>query len=344
MPEFTAAMIGHGMVAATHLRALHDLRDRVRLKGVLGRDPERAAAFLDAAEVGDPRPQVYRDLAAVADDPQVDFVLLLTPPNARAEPVAALAGAGKAILMEKPVERTTDAARALVETCEAAGVPLGLCFQHRFREVSQILHRRLAELGPLRAVEAHVPWWRPQSYYDPPGRGTYARDGGGVLINQAVHTLDLMLWLAGPVTRVQAMATTTGFHTMEAEDFVSAGLRFANGAVGALTASTASFPGSSESLTLHGVHGSAQLRAGVLRLDWQDGRAETLGAVGGTGGGADPMAFTHAWHRDLIADFLEALRTGRPPAIPGRAALATHAVIDALTASARAGRAVEVAS
>jgi predicted dehydrogenase len=270
---------------------------------------------------------------------------VLTPPNARAEIVARAVAAGKPVLLEKPVERTTAAAEAIVVAAERAGVPLGVVFQHRFRAASQRLAEicRSGALGPLRAAQVTVPWWRPQSYYDVAGRGSYARDGGGVLISQAIHTLDLMQVFTGPVARVQALAATTGLHRMEAEDFVAGGLEFANGAVGALTATTASFPGAAEAIVLDFDRAAVRLQSGQLTVCDHDGTVETFGEAATTGGGADPMAFTHAWHAAALRDFLEAVRDRRPPAVTGRAALATHRLIDALVRSAREGRRVAVA-
>lgn len=337
------ALIGLGMVAETHVRAIAAAPD-LSLSGVLARDPARAASFADRmTPILGSAPSVFADIDAVAAS-DVDFVLLCTPPDARADLVTSLARAGKPILMEKPVERTAAAATALVETCETAGVPLGIVFQHRMRAASQYLTRLLAtgELGRIAAVEITVPWWRDQAYYDAPGRGTYARDGGGVLINQAIHTLDLALTYTGPVARVQAMARTTALHAMEAEDFVTAGLEFASGAVGSVTASTASHPGAPERIVLHGTHGSARLASGQLRLDMADGTSRTLGDAGATGGGADPMAFTHAWHQAVIEDFAAALRDARPPACTGREALRVHHLIEAITRSSAEGRIVEV--
>jgi len=180
-------------------------------------------------------------------------------------------------------------------------------------------------------AEVCVPWWREQSYYDEPGRGTYERDGGGVLISQAIHTLDLMLSLTGPVSYVAAMAHTTSLHQMESEDYVSASMKFSSGAVGSLVASTAHYPGGAESITLHFSQCVAHLQSGVLTLTWRDGREEQFGETSTTGGGADPMAFTHTWHRSIIEDFSNAVRTGNKPCVTGREALQVHALIDAFT-------------
>ena len=340
------ALIGVGMVAKTHARAVRDLAPLVRLHGVLATVHERAQAFAKAmaADEGIEGAEAFADLDALVADEALDFVIVLTPPNARQAIIERLCAAKLPILMEKPVERTFAAAQTLVETCERASNPLGIVFQHRFRSVSEHLADMLAKgaLGAVGLVDISVPWWREQSYYNEPGRGTYARDGGGVLISQAIHTLDLMLSLLGDVSRVQAMAAKTRFHAMEAEDFVSAGMTFASGAVGALQASTAYFPGGAEFIVVHGEKGVARLGAGQLVLHWRDGREETIGEVGTTGGGADPMAFTHAWHQSVIEDFAHALLENRPPQVTGREALRVHRLIDALIASSKQGRALDL--
>ncbi|MEM9792542.1 MAG: Gfo/Idh/MocA family oxidoreductase [Pseudomonadota bacterium] len=334
-----AALIGLGMVSRTYASAISN-SNRVSLGLVYARRPETRDAFVHAYPELD---AIAADtVATIAQDPKTDFVILCTPPNARAEITAQLVAAGKPILMEKPVERTLAAATALVTDCERAQVPLGIVLQHRARPILTDLRREVAQLGALHMAEVNIPWWRPQSYYDAPGRGSYDRDGGGVLINQAIHTLDLMLTLTGPVTEVSAMTATTGFHRMEAEDFTCAGLRFANGAIGQLFATTASFPGRGETITLHCQHGSAHLGAGLVQIDRQDGSSQTFGQSAASGAGADPMAFTSDWHRAVIEDFADCLRDLRPPLVPGRSALAVHRLIEALERAGDTGTTVAV--
>ncbi|RLJ59251.1 putative dehydrogenase [Litoreibacter meonggei] len=332
-----AVLFGVGMVSDTHRLAL-EASSHARLTAVCARRPERAVAYAEEHGIS------AVSLAEACADPDLDFAIVATPPNARTEIINALVQAGKPILMEKPVERSLAAATAIVEHCEGASLPLGIVFQHRMREASRKLAEFIADgtLGQLALAEINVPWWRDQGYYDTPGRGTIAQDGGGVLITQAIHTLDLALSLTGPVTQVQAMARTTKLHRMEAEDTVAAGLDFANGAVGTLTATTASFPGGAESITLHCTNASARLKSGELHIHWQDGRTETHGANAATGGGADPMAFTHAWHQGVLDDFVQAIETGRPPLVTGRAALKTHALIEALMESSLEGKRMKV--
>ena len=344
-----AALVGLGMVAPTHARALRDA-DGVELAAVCSRDPERAAAFAaEALRSGDASlaPAVAPGIDALAADPAIDLVVLATPPNARAEAVSRLAAAGKPILMEKPVERTLHAARGLVEACEAAGVPLGIVLQHRARPSARTLRDLLAEgaLGTIAAIEVNVPWWRPQSYYDEPGRGSYARDGGGVLISQAIHAIDLALHLAAPsqgaVRSVTARLSRTGLHAMEAEDHAVIGLELEGGAVGSIVATTAAHPGGTEWIALHGTRGSAVLRGDALTLDGHDGTHREIGEGVATGGGADPMAFTHDWHRAVVEDFARVVRGGGEPIASGRDALAVHGLIDAATRASHEGRTIE---
>lgn len=332
------ALIGLGMVARTHVDAIADLKDKVTLHGVLSRSHSSAHSFVQSiSDVVPNTPKIYGTVAEIAEDPEVDFVIICTPPDARAEIIEILAKAQKPMVLEKPIERDFAASLAIVETCEAANLPLGIVFQHRMRSASKALTDliKTGDLGEISVVEMMVPWWRDQSYYDAPGRGTYARDGGGVLITQAIHTIDLALSFTGPVTAVQAIARTTKMHKMETEDYVSAGLEFANGAVGSLVASTACFPGNPEVITLHCTKGSACLKSGQLHLNWQDGRNEIVGDVASAGGGVDPMAFTHAWHQGIIEDFADALTQNRPPVATGRDALQAQKLIDAIVLSSK---------
>jgi predicted dehydrogenase len=334
------ALIGAGMVARTYVEAIAGLPG-LRIAGVLTQRPGTAAAFIDTQGL-DARP--YATLADLVTDPALAFAILITPPNARSEAVAALVAAELPILMEKPVERTLAAATTLVEACEAARLPLGIMLQQRARPSVAALRARLArgDFGALRLAEIRVPWWRPQGYYDEPGRGSYARDGGGVMISQAIHTMDLALQFTGPVARVTAMTATTGLHRMEAEDTVIAGLELASGAPACLFASTAAHPGSPEEIVLHYDRASARLSGAALTITPHDGPPESFGTGGGTGSGADPMAFTADWHRAVIADFAAALDEGRPPMIPGRSALPVHALIEAIETASRDGRRIDL--
>ncbi|MEM9522470.1 MAG: Gfo/Idh/MocA family oxidoreductase [Pseudomonadota bacterium] len=337
------ALIGLGMVADTHLHAIAATKE-LRLSVVMSRKSQTTEDFADkAAALTGKRPIPVTSVdAVIAAAP--DFVILATPPSARLDLVRDLAAAGLPILMEKPVERSLSIAQRVVDLCDIASVPLGIMLQHRMRPAALRMRKLLSDgdLGTLGLVEVHVPWWRQQSYYDTLGRGTYERDGGGVLINQAIHMLDLALNLVGPVTEVTAALGTSALHRMEGEDIAVAGIGFTNGLLGMLTATTAAFPGRPESMALHGTLGSARLQSGRLHLDWQDGRSEIEGDLSGTGSGADPMDFPHEWHQAVIEDFATALRTRRAPKITGKSALRAHRVIDAMERASENGERVSL--
>ena len=201
------------------------------------------------------------------------------------------------------------------------------------------------ELGAIVGCSTIIRLWRPQGYYDEPGRGSFARDGGGVLISQGIHTLDLMMSLAGGISEVTGFATTTPVHDMETEDMVCAAARFANGAIGTIDATTAAYPGFLEEIMLTCEKGTARLRGTELLVQLHDGRKmeiEPDNSAGGTG--ADPMAFPHDYHRAVMADFLDAIRDNREPKVTGEEALKVHRLIDALIETGKAGRPVELSA
>ncbi len=333
------AVIGLGMASRPHLEALQLLGDNVRVTGIYNRS--RKPAELIAEKSGY---RIFDSVNEIAADRNTDGVILITPPHQRYDIVKVLAEAGKHILTEKPVERSTQSARELVEICEIANVKFGVVFQHRFRSGALRLSELVmsGKLGEIALVRADIPWWRDQNYYDVPGRGSYERDGGGVLISQAIHVLDLMLSLMGPVKTVQAFCATTKLHNLECEDFATGGLRFVSGAVGSIVATTATYPGSAESMVIDGTLGTATLKAGHLSVIWRNGEREELGELSGTGGGADPMAFPCDWHRDLISDFADSISENRQPHVSGREALKVHALIDAMVQSSNSGEIIHV--
>jgi UDP-N-acetyl-2-amino-2-deoxyglucuronate dehydrogenase len=213
--------------------------------------------------------------------------------------------------------------------------------QHRFRPVSMALSEIVAEgsLGEIVGASARLSNWRPQSYYDQPGRGTKARDGGGVLLTQGIHTLDLLISLAGTPLEAVAYAVTTPVHRMETEDLVAGAVRFANGAIGTIGATTTAYPGYPNAIELIGTKGSARIEDTSLVARFHDGSDVRMedGAPGG-GAGADPMAFPHHHHRAVLADFLDAIEGNCDPKVSGREALKVHQLIDALLRSAETGR------
>ncbi len=335
MSRVVLGIIGLGPAAEPHAKSLLDLADRVEVRAAFSRSEARTTSFADRFGFA-----MTNDLDTIIDDPAIDAALVLTPPAAHLDVAAPCLRAGKHVLVEKPLELTVDRARQLARAGRETKRRLGVVLQHRFRPASLRLRAAMdrAELGDITAAWMMVPWWRPQSYYNEPGRGTTARDGGGVLLTQAIHTLDLFRSLVGVREVVAAQAITTAAHRMETEDFASALVRLGNGAPGTILTTTAAYPGHPERIEITGTRGMASLVGGSLRLAWLDGRTEDVAAEGSTGSGANIMDFPHDAHRAVLADFLDAIEQDRDPAVSGEEALASQTLVADILASAAAIR------
>jgi predicted dehydrogenase len=321
------AIIGLGNALAPHAKAVLDLADRVRVVHAVARNAEQRRVA--AERYGFPTSD---DAAAAIADPRVDAILILTPTNSHLEIAEAAFAAGKHALCEKPLDTTVERAERLVAAARHADRHLAVMLQHRFRAASQRLKALLETnaLGEVQAATMTVPWWRPQAYYDQPGRGVKARDGGGVLLIQAIHTLDLFRWCVGIGSVDAAIVRTTLLHRMETEDYATALVRLGNGAPGTITATVAAFPGGPEQIMVIGSNGVARMDGGNLVVSFLDGTEDVVRDTGGSGSGSGFMAFSHEPHKAVISDFLDAIEQGRDPAIPGEEALATQRVIDAI--------------
>jgi predicted dehydrogenase len=324
---FKVGLIGLGMAVTPHAKSLQDLRSRVEVAYAYSPSAARRKSFAERFAF----PQCDR-LETILDDRAVNAVLVLTPPNTHLEIASRCAAAGKHVLLEKPLEISTARAEQLVQACK--NVKLGVVLQHRFRPAAEKLREMLPRLGNLVSACAAIPNWRPQSYYDQPGRGTRARDGGGVLLTQGIHTLDLFLSYTGEPAEVKSFVTTTPVHKMETEDLAAAAVRFKNGALGTVHATTAAYPGFPERIELIGTQGTALLEGTSLKMSFSDAQSlEMKTESGGGGTGADPMAFPHDWHRGVLADFLDSIEQNREPRVSGAEALKVHRFIDRILRS-----------
>lgn len=338
--KLRAGIIGLGMASAPHALSLLDLRDRVEVVGAFSPTETRRRAFAD--RFGLP---VVDSTDRIFDDPSIDYVIVLTPPNTHLALVERAAASGQHVLLEKPLEISLERSRQVVKTAEQSGIKLGIVLQRRFRPVFMETARLIGEgmLDEIVSASLRLCNWRDQGYYDAPGRGTLARDGGGVLLTQAIHTIDQLIALAGLPAQVTGFAATSPVHRMETEDLVHAALRFANGALGALSATTAAYPGFPDLIEIVGTRGTARLEGddGVIhlahgeRIDLHDDSADG-------GSGTDPMAFSHGNHRAVHEDFLDAITADRQPRASGAEALKAHRLIDAILRASATGERVEV--
>jgi UDP-N-acetyl-2-amino-2-deoxyglucuronate dehydrogenase len=339
MGRLGLGIVGLGLAVKPHALALRDLADRIDVIGGFSPSAERRAAFHRA--YGFP---VVPALETLLDDSRVHAVLLLTPPRTHHALALRAAQAGKHVLVEKPVDVDYRQARELVDSIEGEGRAFGVVFQHRFRPGAMALRSLMREggLGELLSVSASIRWWRAPSYFAEPGRGMHARDAGGVLLTQAIHTLDLLLDLVGPASQVSAHCRTSPLRAIDTEDIACAAVRYRNGALGVIDATSTAYPGFPERIDIAGTRGSAVLegeRLHVLRPGEPD--LDVGGSTAG-GGGADPMAFSHEPHARLLADFATAIEERRAPRASARSALSVHALIDAMLASSASGAPVAV--
>lgn len=338
-------IIGCGMIANFHAKAIRDIAD-AQLVACYNRTApkaEKLAADFDC--------QAYTDLEAMLARDDVQIVTICSPSGAHMEPCLAAAKAGKHVVVEKPLDVTLERCDAMIAACDAANVKLATIFPSRFHRSSQLLKQAVGSgrFGRLTLGDAYVKWYRTQQYYDSGAwRGTWELDGGGALMNQAIHSVDLLLWLMGPVVEVMAHTATLAHERIEVEDVATATLRFASGALGTIEATTAAYPGSLKKIEICGSHGTAILEEeDLIKWEFADAtdddtrlKQEMQGRTKTGGGAADPAAIGHAAHAELFRDMLAAIRDDRPPAIDGREGRKSVELIRAIYDSARTGQKV----
>ena len=344
MTPIRFALIGAGSIATTHAAAIADLPD-AQVTVVYNRSETHGRALAARCQA-----DWVDDLAQAIDRPDVDAISVCTPSSLHMEPALIAAAAGKHILVEKPLEINLARIDRMAAAATAAGVMLGCVFQQRYAK--GILAAKAAvdagRLGQLVLADAAVKWHRTQAYYDDSWHGQWALDGGGALMNQAIHTIDLLQWLAGPVVNVFGRTATMAHGEMETEDTASAVLAYANGAMGVIQGATSAWPGDAARLELHGTQGTIMLEEGQI-VTWKladaapDEEARMLNLEQSTGSGAgDPKAIGTELHRRQIGDMVEAIRHQRPPAVDAAEARKSVEIIRAIYHSASTGQAIDL--
>lgn len=328
-------IIGTGAIAHKHAAAYRNIG--FEIVACAGLHADRGRAFADRYGCA-----FFEDWRGVCADARVDFVDLCTFPDFRLEAVEACAASRKHVQVQKPMAIAPGIARKMIDSAHRAGIVLGVVSQHRFDDSSLFLKRAIGEgrLGRLIEADAYVKWWRSDEYYARPAKGSWSVEGGGALINQAIHQADLLLWLAGGVREVAADWQTGAAHRIESEDVVNALLRYESGATGVLQAATAVRPGYPERLEIHGTLGSAIVTGDKLTAWDAPGDAPVESAA--MSGASDPMAIsTRSFERQFL-DFAEAIREGRAPLVSGEEGLKALELVDAIYRSARESRRVSL--
>ena len=263
------------------------------------------------------------------------------------------ADAGKHVVVEKPLEITTERCDLIIKACERAGVRLAVTFQSRFHRSSLLMKEAVdaGRFGKITLGDAYVKWYRSQEYYDSGAwRGTWDLDGGGALMNQAIHSVDLLVWLMGPVAEISAMTDTATHQRIEVEDVAVANLRFESGALGVIEATTTAYPGQLKRIEISGSHGTAVLEEEDIK-QWEFAdespedetlRREMAGQTKTGGGAADPAAIGHQGHTALFEEFVAAIQENRPSKLDGHEGRRSVEVIRAIYQSAKTGQRVKL--
>jgi UDP-N-acetyl-2-amino-2-deoxyglucuronate dehydrogenase len=341
-------IVGSGMISEFQAQAIRELPG-ARLAGFFDQVPDLARKRAEQFEA-----RSYAALEELLADPAVDVVSICTPSGVHLEPAVAAARARKHVMVEKPVEVTPERVDAIIAACRESGVTLGAIFPRRFLETSRLLKSAIDEgrFGTLVLADVYIKWFRTQEYYDRGGwRGTWKLDGGGALMNQGIHGIDLVQWLMGGVESVCGFAATRAHQRIEVEDVAVASVRFRNGALGVIEGTTGAWPGMKIRLEICGSTGHAVMEDEVL-LEWAFAEERPADAdirlrfgprAGLSGGGAaDPKAISCEGHRLQFEDFLAAIREGRAPFCDGLEGRAAVAIICGIYRSARDGRSVVI--
>lgn len=337
-------IVGAGMIAAIHRDAIAALPGAA-LTGIMDRGSGRGARLAPGLDTTG-----ASDIAAFVARDDIDVITVASPSGAHEEAVVLAARAGKHCLVEKPIEIALDRIDRMIAAHAAAGTALGGIFNTRYTEGAALLKAAAdaGRFGRVTFAAATGPWWREQSYYDGSAwKGTWALDGGGALMNQGIHSVDLLQWLVGsPVRSVSGRIATLAHERIQVEDTASAAIEFGNGALGTIACTTSMWPGHFRTITLAGTDGTAVLADGSL-VQWRfrhetsadDAVRSRLGGLPGAGVGAsDPAAgVDHRGHLAVLAEFTAALARGEPPPVDGREARKAVAIILAIYESARAG-------
>jgi predicted dehydrogenase len=337
-------ILGGGGISETHARAAVAIPN-VRVSAVCGGNATKVAQLAKQYDA-----TAYTDVAAFLRHRPMELVAIGSPSGLHGEQVQAAAAAGLHLLVEKPLEISLARTDAAIDAVDRAGVKLAVCFQDRGNPRLGLVKQWIdaGYLGTPILVSARVKWYRPPEYYAKSRwRGTWALDGGGALMNQGIHTVDLLLWWLGDIVRVSARAKTQ-LHQIEVEDTVVATLEFANGAIGTLEATTAAYPGFPRRVELTGTLGTIAIEQDrIVSSDVRDTPEAMRQALSTQDGDANASAASAIvsdarGHQRVLEDLLSAIATNRRPGCDGHEGRRSVAVVEAIYTSSKTGRPVEV--
>ncbi|WP_233808116.1 Gfo/Idh/MocA family protein [Paraburkholderia sp. HP33-1] len=333
-------LIGAGMIAGFHAKAIQAASRQydIRLMGVWGKTQEQTAEFASKNEI----PFYTTQLDELLERQDIHVVCIVTPSGAHLEPALKAIHAGKHVIIEKPLEITIERVDAMIEAAQMAGVKISAIFQARFASGAQAVKKALESdrFGRLCLCSAYVKWHRTEEYYSG-WKGTLALDGGGAVMNQAIHALDLLHWFAGMPYEVYAWATRAVHKKIEAEDTACATFKFPNGALGVFEATTGAYPGWERRIEICGERGSVSIEDDrIVRWEFMDTQPEDEILRGqqegknSSSGAAAPDQISYHGHQKQIEEMVEAIRLGRPLSVDVKEARNTVALVCGIYQSA----------
>jgi UDP-N-acetyl-2-amino-2-deoxyglucuronate dehydrogenase len=307
-------MIGTGAISHKHVRAYKNIGFDL----TVCTDIFEPAGRKFAEQYGCEFVKTYEELCR---HPKVDYVDVCTFPDFRLQPIEICAESKKHVQVQKPISTSLETARRMIETAKKGGIVLGVVSQHRFDDSSQFVYKAVRDgrLGRILQCDCYVKWYRSAEYYSRPIKGSWATEGGGALINQGIHQLDILRWISGPVSEVFGYWQLGALHKIESEDVVNAVVRYESGATGIIQAATAFWPGYTERVEFHGTRGTAvisgdRLTTWDVRDDWGDPAPLSANVASGS---SDPMAISLEPFERQFRDFGNAIEKGVPPLITG---------------------------
>ena len=347
--QFGFGIVGAGTISAIHAMAIEAIED-AKLLGIYSLNKSKADDF-----AGKHNSIAYDTLEAMLNVPEIDIVCICTPSGIHLEPTLKCIEAGKHCLVEKPLEVTLEKCDLIIEAAAKANVKVGVIFPSRFYDTSQQVKKAIEEnrFGQLALGDANVKWYRSEAYYQSAAwRGTWEFDGGGALMNQGIHSVDLLQWYMGPVESVQALTANIRHKNIEVEDTMVAVLQFASGALGTITCSTAVYPGTLKRIEIMGTTGTAILEeSNLIKWEFVEEQAGdkliTANMAGGSvshGGVSNPADISFIGHQKQIEDMMHAIETGIEPMINGAEGRKSVEIVRAIYESARSGKKVTIAA
>ncbi|MGA8026337.1 MAG: Gfo/Idh/MocA family oxidoreductase [Bryobacteraceae bacterium] len=336
-------ILGTGAIANKHAQAYKNIG--FEIVACSNKTESRGRGF--AAQWGAEFIADYRDLCRY---PGLDFIDVCTFPDFHLQPLEICAEIGRPVQVQKPIATNLEIARRMLEIARKAGIPLGVMSQHRFDDATVFLKRAIpaGRLGKILEADAYVKWFRNDEYYARPIKGSWETEGGGALINQGIHQVDILLHLIGPVAAVDGMWQLGARHRIESEDIVNALLSYESGAAGVIQASTAFWPGYTERIEIHGTKGTAVI-SGDRLTTWDVRHDEQANAVDPapvehtvSSGSSDPMAISLTSFERQFQDFADAIRSGREPLVNGEEGYRALEVVTAIYQSCRERKRVSV--